>query len=81
MHMVGQSAAVLAADNTGAIALGPMLLLLIIFGLGSLLSLAKKEVTWIDAFVMVGLGILIGATPVGGVVAALTSRLGEVLPG
>ncbi len=76
MRMVG----VLALDSTGNISVGPWLLMVIIFGLGAALSIAKKSVTWIDGFVLIGLGMLLGA-PAAPVLLGLLAKLGEVLPG
>lgn len=53
MLMVGQL-------NAGDVTLSVMSFLLIIFGLGTIISVARKAVTWIDATLMIGFGLLLG---------------------
>lgn len=53
MLMVGQL-------NSGDVTLSVMSFLLIIFGLGTIISVARKAVTWIDATLMIGFGLLLG---------------------
>ena len=64
-----------------AVSVLPFVLVTVVFALGSLLSLAKRDVTWIDATVMIGLGILIGSTTVGVLVHGGLDSLGAVLHG
>jgi hypothetical protein len=80
--LIHTSALIAAAANPAAaqpISILPFAFFMIVFGLGSLLSLAKKEVTWIDALVMIALGILVGSTFVGAWIHGGLDALGGVI--